>query len=67
VARGSILSSVITNFLTENFDEMALEMATHKPLCWFHYMDDMFVIWPYGADKLTNYLDHLKSVYEGGH
>jgi hypothetical protein len=48
----------------ENVEEMALEMATHKPLCWFRYVDDTFVIWPHGPSKLANVLDHLNGVHE---
>jgi hypothetical protein len=34
VAMGSPLSSVITNFFMEDFEERALAQATHKLLCW---------------------------------
>jgi hypothetical protein len=40
VAMGSPLSPVIANFYMEDFEEMALDQAPHKPLCWFCYMDD---------------------------
>jgi len=29
----------------------------------FHYMNDTFVIWPYGPKKLNNFLNHLSSVH----
>jgi hypothetical protein len=47
----------------EHFEEMALEEATHKPLCWFRYVDDTFVIWLHGSGKLSEFLDHLNSVH----
>jgi hypothetical protein len=31
----------------------ALEQMTHKPVCWFRYVDDIFVIWPHGKETLT--------------
>jgi hypothetical protein len=37
----------IAHDFMEYFEEMALEKATYKPLCWFHYVDT-FVIWPHG-------------------
>jgi hypothetical protein len=64
VAIGLPLSPVIANFFMEHFEEMALEVATPKPLCWFRYMDDMFVMWPHGPGKLIDFLDHLNSVHE---
>jgi hypothetical protein len=35
VAMGLPLSPVIVNFYMENFEEGALCLAPHKPLCWF--------------------------------
>jgi hypothetical protein len=43
---------------------MALETATHKPLSWFPYIDDTFVIWPHGPGKLAEFFDHLIGVHE---
>jgi hypothetical protein len=64
VVMGSLLSPAIANYFMEYFEENALEMATDKPLCWFHYIDDMFIIWPHGPCKLGDFIDHLKSVHE---
>jgi hypothetical protein len=64
MAMGSPLSLVITNFFIEDFEELELEQATHKPLCWFCYMDDTFIIWSHSLDKLRDFLDHLKSVHQ---
>jgi hypothetical protein len=62
VAMGSPLSLVIANFYMEVFEEMALDRAPHKPLCWFHYVDDTFIIWPHGPDRLKDFLDHLNDI-----
>jgi hypothetical protein len=64
MAMGSPLSSVIANFYMEVFEEMALDRAPHKPLCWFRYVDDTFVIWPHGPDRLRDFLDHLNTVHQ---
>jgi hypothetical protein len=64
VAMGSPLYPVIANYFMEYFEEMALEAATHKPLCWFRYVDDTFVIWPHGPGKLAEFLDHLNGLHE---
>jgi retron-type reverse transcriptase len=53
VAMGSPLSPVIANFFMEDFEKKAIEQATHKPVCGFRYIDDTFVIWPHGKEKLT--------------
>jgi hypothetical protein len=59
VVMGSSLSTVIANFFMEDFEKKAIEQATHKPACWFRYVDDTFVIWPHGQEKLTEFLNHL--------
>jgi hypothetical protein len=64
VAMGSPLSPVIANYFMEYFEEMALESATYKPLCWFRYVDGTFVIWPHGPGKLAEFLDHLNGLHE---
>jgi hypothetical protein len=40
VAMGSPLSPVIANYFMEYFEEISLQTATHKPLCWFRYVYD---------------------------
>jgi len=58
---GSLLSSVITNFFMADFEVRALAQATHKPLCWFHYVDDTFAIW------LERFLNHLNGLHRNIH
>jgi hypothetical protein len=59
VAMGSPLLPVIVNFLMEDFEKKAIELATHKPTCWFRYVDGIFVIWPHGQEKPAEFLNHL--------
>jgi hypothetical protein len=61
---GSPLSPVVADFFMEHFEETTLERVTHKPLCWFSYVDDTFVIWPPCPGKLLEFLDHLNSIHE---
>jgi hypothetical protein len=56
---GSPLFPVIANFLMEDFEKKAIEQATPKPVCWFIYVGDTFVIWPHGQEKLTEFQNHL--------
>jgi hypothetical protein len=63
VAIGSSISPVISNFLMDDFEERALKQATHKPLCWFCYVDDTFVIWPHRPEKLEGFLGHLNGLH----
>jgi hypothetical protein len=62
VAMGSLLSPVIGNFFTEDSEKRA--QANYKPLSWFHYVDDTFVIWPHGTEKLERFLNHLNGLHK---
>ncbi|XP_033609345.1 uncharacterized protein LOC117282715 [Cryptotermes secundus] len=46
----------------KDFEERALDSAPHKPICWFRYVDDTFVIWIHGPDNLKGFLNHLNSI-----
>jgi hypothetical protein len=50
--KSKLLSSVIINFLMEDCKMVAFNQVAHKPLSWFHYVDDIFIIWPYRSEKL---------------
>jgi len=56
-------SPVATNFFMENFEEVALSREVYKPMCWFHYIDDTFVIWTYGPKELKNFLNNLNNIH----
>ncbi|XP_039204586.1 uncharacterized protein LOC120310339, partial [Crotalus tigris] len=60
---GSPLSPVIANLYMEHFETQALEKSDHKPKLWLRYVDDTFIIWPHGKEKLDNFLTHLNSLH----
>jgi len=47
----------------EDFKKKATEQATHKPVCWFRYVDDIFVIRPHGQENLTEFLNHINLLH----
>ena len=47
----------------DDFEKKVLEQATHKPVCWLWYVDDIFVIWPHGREKLTKFLNHVNGFH----
>jgi hypothetical protein len=63
VAKGSPLSPVIANFFMEDLEKKVTEQATHKPVCWFRYTDDTFIIWPHGQERLTEFLNHFNGLH----
>ena len=53
------LSLLIANFFMEGFEKKAIEQATRKAVCWFRYVDDNFVIWHQGQEKLLTMMTLL--------
>jgi hypothetical protein len=58
MAMGNALSPVVSNIYMEHFEELAL----NRPLLWLQYVDDIFVIWPHGPDKLQEFFFHINSI-----
>jgi hypothetical protein len=46
----------------EDYEKVALESAPLKICCWFRYIDNSFVIWQHGPNKLRDFLHHLNSL-----
>ena len=61
-AMGNPLSPVVANIYMEHFETLAMESSPVKPDTWLRYVDDTFVVWSEGKDKLQALLDHLNSL-----
>jgi hypothetical protein len=46
----------------EHFEELALDSAQYKPSLWLRNVDDIFVVWPHGSERLQNVLIQLNSL-----
>jgi hypothetical protein len=64
MAMGSSITPVNTSFFNEDFVELEMDLATHKPVCWFHYVDDNSIVFPRGSDRPRDFLDHLSNVHQ---
>ena len=60
-ATGSPLSPIVANLYMETFEKTALTTALAAPRLWTRYVDDTFVVWPHGQDKLEAFHQHLNS------
>jgi hypothetical protein len=67
MAMGSSLSPIVSNIYMEHFEKLALDSEQQKPSLWLRYVDDTFVIWPHGADRLQNFLTHFNNLRSSIH
>lgn len=63
-AMGSPLSPVLADIFMQNFEKNALEATTTKPKLWLRYVDDTFIIWPHGEEKLEKFLREINSIHQ---
>jgi hypothetical protein len=45
----------------EHFEKLALDSAQHKASLWLRCVEDTFVVWPRGPERLQDFLSHLNS------
>ena len=60
---GSPISPVLADMFMEAFEQTAIATADFQPRVWLRYVDDTFVIWQHGQDKLQLFLEHLNGLH----
>ena len=43
----------------DSLEEDILSNSLLKPLVWWRYIDDIFMMWEHGEEELQNYLETL--------
>ena len=62
VAMGYPLSPITANLFMEDFETRAMKSTPLKPKLWKRFVDETFIIWPHGKEKLNTFLQHLNSL-----
>jgi hypothetical protein len=44
------------------FEKELLRRSEKKPLCWWRYIDDVFLIWQHGSESLQDFIDICNSI-----
>jgi hypothetical protein len=52
MAMGSSLSPIVSKIFMDHFEKIALDSAQHHPSLWLRYVEDTFVVWPRGPERL---------------
>lgn len=48
----------------DNFETGFLSNWTISPLLWWHYIDDICLIWPHSREELLSFIDGLNTAHE---
>ena len=55
-AMGTRMAPPYANLFMGDLERSALDKTAYKPLVWWRYIDDIFLIWTHGPDKLTDFI-----------
>ena len=62
-AMGTRMAPAFANLFMGNFEEKALGGFQDKPLFWFRYIDDIFMVWTHGNEKLDRFIAYLNNIH----
>jgi peptide-methionine (R)-S-oxide reductase len=62
-AMGTRVAPSFANIFMADFEEKWVYTYPTKPLIWFRYIDDIFMIWDHDKNSLDTFLDHLNSCH----
>ena len=47
----------------EKHEKNAISGYADKPYLWYRYIDDIFMVWTHGEDKLNNFITNLNNIH----
>ena len=62
-AMGTRMAPVYANLFMGEFERKALQNYTDKPHLWLRYMDDIFMVWTHGQEKLDDFIKYLNNIH----
>jgi len=45
------------------FEQQAISLTAKKPVHWYKYVDNTFVVWKHGKEELKGFIQHLNSIH----
>ena len=62
-AIGTKMAPSYANIFMDRLERRLIENAEVKPRSWWRYIDDIFIIWTEGEEKLRRFIDYLNSAH----
>ena len=60
---GTRVAPSYANIFMNDFEEKHVYTYGLQPRAWYHYIDDIFCIWPHGEGELERFTSHMNSVH----
>ena len=64
---GTKMAPSFANLFLAKFEHDALSNEPYLPHTWLRFLDDIFVIWSEGSDKLEVFVDYLSNLHPTMH
>ena len=61
-AMGTRMAPAFANLFMGEFEKNAISGYADKPYLWYRYIDDIFMVWTHGEDKLNNFITYLINI-----
>ena len=62
-AIGTRMAPSYANIFMDNLERRLIRNAEFKPHTWWRFIDDIFIIWTHGEEKLKEFLDYLNNAH----
>ena len=62
-AMGTRMAPPFVNLSMGEFEKNSISGYAHKPYLWYGYIDDIFMVWTHGEDKLNTFISYLNNIH----
>ena len=60
---GTRMAHSFANIFLGKLEKNLLRWATHKPILWWRYIDDIFAVWTHSEEKLIKFIDDINTYH----
>ena len=60
-AIGTRMAPSYANIFMDRLERRLIQNAEVKPLIWWQYIDDIFIVWTEGEDRLKEFINYLNN------
>ena len=63
-AIGTRMAPSYANIFMDRLERRLIQNAEVKPLIWWRYIDDIFIVWTEGEDRLKEFINYLNNAHD---